>query len=81
MRSVILENKLVGTVHCILGKPEQVGFRLPYAVGLMIGKGFDQGERIKIKPIHNQCVTSTQNDQKLYNFCNYSAYLKKTVNC
>jgi len=49
-------NNLVGTVHCILGKPEQVGFRLPYAVGLMIGKGFDliaaiTGRRLAISSI------------------------------
>ncbi|MDP2761368.1 MAG: NAD-dependent epimerase/dehydratase family protein [Sideroxyarcus sp.] len=34
-------NKLVGLVHRILGKPEDVGFRLPYAMGFIIGKGFD----------------------------------------
>lgn len=34
-------NKLVGMVHRILGKPESVGFRLPYSVGYLIGKGFD----------------------------------------
>ena len=49
-------NKLVGTVHRILGKPEEVGFRLPYAVGLMIGKGFDliaaiTGKRLAISSI------------------------------
>lgn len=49
-------NKLVGTVHRILGKPEDVGFRLPYAVGLMLGKGFDliaaiTGRRLAISSI------------------------------
>lgn len=49
-------NKLVGTVHRILGKPEEVGFKLPYAVGLMIGKGFDliaalTGKRLTISSI------------------------------
>ena len=49
-------NKLLGTVHRILGKPEDVGFRLPYAVGLMIGKGFDliaaiTGKRLAISSI------------------------------
>lgn len=49
-------NKLVGTVRRILGKPEDVGFRLPYAVGLMIGKGFDliaaiTGKRLAISSI------------------------------
>ena len=32
-------NKLVGMVHHILGKSEEDGFRLPCAIGLMIGKG------------------------------------------
>jgi nucleoside-diphosphate-sugar epimerase len=49
-------NKLVGTVHRILGKPEAVGLRLPYAMGLMIGKGFDliaaiTGKRLAISSI------------------------------
>lgn len=49
-------NKLVSTVHRILGKPEGGGFRLPYALGLMIGKGFDliaaiTGRRLAISSI------------------------------
>ena len=49
-------NKLVGLVHRILGKPEGVGFRLPYAVGYLIGKGFDliaaiTGKRLAISSI------------------------------
>lgn len=49
-------NKLVGTLYSILGKLEYVGFRLPYAVGLMIGKGFDfiaaiTGNRLAISSI------------------------------
>lgn len=49
-------NVLVGTVHRILGKPEGVGFRLPYAVGYLIGKGFDliaaiTGKRLPISSI------------------------------
>lgn len=34
-------NALVGTVNRMLGKPEQIGFRLPFAVGYAIGKCFD----------------------------------------
>jgi nucleoside-diphosphate-sugar epimerase len=34
-------NMLVGTVRRMFGKPEGSGFRLPYVVGLAIGKGFD----------------------------------------
>lgn len=49
-------NVLVGTVHRILGKSEGVGFRLPYAVGYLIGKGFDliaaiTGKRLPISSI------------------------------
>jgi nucleoside-diphosphate-sugar epimerase len=34
-------NALVGTVNRMLGKPEQIGLRLPFAVGYAIGKCFD----------------------------------------
>ncbi len=34
-------NKLVGMAHRILNKSEVISFRSLYAVGLMIGKGFD----------------------------------------
>jgi len=34
-------NALVGTVNRMLGKPEKIGFRLPFAVGYAIGKCFD----------------------------------------
>ncbi len=34
-------NSLVANVNCILGRPEKIGFRLPFAVGYAIGKGFD----------------------------------------
>ena len=49
-------NKLVGLVHRILGKPEEVGFRLPYSLGYLIGKGFDliaviTGKRLAISSI------------------------------
>lgn len=49
-------NKLVGLVYRMLGKPEGIDFRLPYAVGLMIGKGFDlvaaiTGKRFAISSI------------------------------
>lgn len=49
-------NELISTVHRILGKHEEVGFRLPYVIGLMIGKGFDiisaiTGKRLAISSI------------------------------
>ncbi|HBE90093.1 MAG TPA: UDP-N-acetylglucosamine 4-epimerase [Candidatus Andersenbacteria bacterium] len=34
-------NSLVGTVNRMLGRPEKIGFRLPFAVGYAIGKCFD----------------------------------------
>ena len=34
-------NAMVGTVNRMLRKPEQIGFRLPFAVGYAIGKCFD----------------------------------------
>lgn len=34
-------NNLVGTVNRIHGRSEKVRFRLPFAVGILIGKGFD----------------------------------------
>ncbi len=34
-------NQLIGTVRSILGRSEKIAFRLPYMVGLLIGKGFD----------------------------------------
>jgi len=34
-------NSLVANVNRILGRPEKIGLRLPFAVGYAIGKGFD----------------------------------------
>lgn len=34
-------NNLIKNVNKILGRPEKVGFRIPYALGFLIGKGFD----------------------------------------
>lgn len=49
-------NTLVGTVNRMLGRSEKIGFRLPYSVGLMIGKTFDlmaalTGKRLAISSI------------------------------
>ena len=49
-------NELVGSVKRILGKPEKIGFRLPFVVGYAIGKGFDiaaaiMGKRLAISSI------------------------------
>jgi nucleoside-diphosphate-sugar epimerase len=49
-------NSLVGDVNRILGRSEEIGFRLPFAVGFLIGKGFDlvaamTGKRFAISSI------------------------------
>ncbi len=61
-------NRLVGTVKRILGQSEKVGFRLPFAVGYVIGKGFDlvaaiTGKRLAISSIRVKkfCANSVYN--------------------
>lgn len=49
-------NELVASVNRILGRSENIGFRLPFVVGLLIGKGFDlaasiTGRRFSISSI------------------------------
>ncbi len=61
-------NALVGNVNRILGRPEKIGFRLPFAVGYLIGKGFDlvaaiTGKRFAISSIRVKkfCANSVYN--------------------
>lgn len=61
-------NALVGTVNRMLGKSEEIGFRLPFAVGYLIGKGFDAvaaitGKRLAISSIRVKkfCANSVYN--------------------
>ena len=61
-------NTLVGNVNRILGRPERIGFRLPFAVGYLIGKGFDSvaaitGKRFAISSIRVKkfCANSVYN--------------------
>ena len=61
-------NSLVANVNRILGRPEKIGFRLPFAVGYMIGKGFDlvaalTGKRFAISSIRVKkfCANSVYN--------------------
>lgn len=61
-------NSLVANVNRILGRPEKIGFRLPFAVGYMIGKGFDlvaslTGRRFAISSIRVKkfCANSVYN--------------------
>ena len=49
-------NSLVANVNRILGRSEKIGFRLPFSVGYLIGKGFDlvaamTGKRFAISSI------------------------------
>ncbi len=59
---------LVGSVNRILGRPEKIGFRLPFAIGYLIGKGFDlvaslTGRRFAISSIRVKkfCANSVYN--------------------
>ncbi len=61
-------NSLVANVNRILNRPEGVRFRLPYLVGLLIGKGFDlvaklTGKRFSISAIRVKkfCANSVYN--------------------
>jgi nucleoside-diphosphate-sugar epimerase len=61
-------NALVANVNRILVRPEQIGFRLPFAVGYLIGKGFDlvaaiTGKRFAISSIRVKkfCANSFYN--------------------
>jgi nucleoside-diphosphate-sugar epimerase len=61
-------NSLVAKVNQILGRPEKIGFRLPFAVGYLIGKGFDlvaaiTGKRFAISSIRVKkfCANSVYN--------------------
>ena len=61
-------NQLVGSVKRMLGKDEKIGLRLPYALGYVIGKGFDlvvaiTGKRFPISSIRVKkfCANSVYN--------------------
>ena len=61
-------NSLVANVNHILGRPDKIGFRLPFTVGYAIGKGFDlvaalTGKRFAISSIRVKkfCANSVYN--------------------
>ncbi len=61
-------NTLVGSVNRILGRTEEIGFRLPFSVGFLIGKCFDlvaymTGKRFAISSIRVKkfCANSVYN--------------------
>ena len=60
-------NSLVGNVNRILGRPEKIGFRLPFTVGYLIGKGFDLVAALTGKPF---AVSSI----RVKKFCANSVY-------
>lgn len=65
-------NNLVRNVNRMLGRCEKIGFRLPYALGYLIGKGFDliaemTGKHfsissIRVKKFCSNCVYETAVD-------------------
>ncbi len=59
-------NSFVGTVYRLLGRSENIGFRVPYLVGYIVGKAFDiaaavTGKRFAISAIRVKkfCANST----------------------
>lgn len=61
-------NSLVANVNRMLGRPEKIKFRLPFSLGLLIGKGFDllaalTGKRFTISSIRVKkfCANSVYN--------------------
>jgi nucleoside-diphosphate-sugar epimerase len=61
-------NSLVSNVNRILGRPKKISFRLPFAAGYIIGKGFDlvaalSGKRFAISAIRVKkfCANSVYN--------------------
>lgn len=61
-------NSLVSNVNRILGRSEKIGFKLPFTVGFLIGKGFDlvaalTGKRFAISSIRVKkfCANSVYN--------------------
>lgn len=61
-------NSLVANVNRMLGRPEKIKFRLPFSLGLLIGKGFDllaalTGKRFTISSIRVKkfCTNSVYN--------------------
>lgn len=61
-------NQLVASVKGILGQSERIGFRLPFVLGYVIGKGFDlfaaiTGKRLAISSIRVEkfCANSVYN--------------------
>jgi len=61
-------NSLVSKVNSILGRSEKIGFRLPFVIGFLIGKGFDlvaalTGRRFAVSSIRVKkfCANSVYN--------------------
>ena len=60
-------NQLVSRVNKILGKSTEINFRLPYQVGLLIGKGFDVAAKVMGKKLPISAI-------RVKKFCSNSVY-------
>jgi nucleoside-diphosphate-sugar epimerase len=60
-------NELVSWVNKLLGKSTEIKFRLPYRLGLLIGKGFDLAAKIMGKKLPISAI-------RVKKFCSNSVY-------
>ena len=60
-------NQLVSWVNKLLGKSTEINFRLPYQVGLLIGKGFDVAAKVMGKKLPISAI-------RVKKFCSNSVY-------
>ncbi len=60
-------NELVSWVNKLLGKSTEIKFRLPYGLGLLIGKGFDLAAKIMRKKLPISAI-------RVKKFCSNSVY-------
>jgi nucleoside-diphosphate-sugar epimerase len=60
-------NELVSWVNKLLGKSTEIKFRLPYLVGLFIGKGFDMAAKVMGKKLPISAI-------RVKKFCSNSVY-------
>jgi nucleoside-diphosphate-sugar epimerase len=60
-------NQLVSWVNKLLGKSAEIKFRLPYQVGLLIGRGFDMAAKVMGKKLPISAI-------RVKKFCSNSVY-------
>lgn len=61
-------NQLVSWVNKLLGKSTEIKFRLPYQVGLLIGRGFDMAAKVMGKKLPVSAI-------RVKKFCSNSVYV------